>query len=65
MTSTCSLKNDFYLFSLEFLQITDLQKNRMELEPEETKQIYQAESNAAYRNFITGLVNEAISKNYI
>ena len=42
-----------------------MQKNRMELTAEEMKQIFQNDSNETYRNFITGLIQEAIVKNHI
>ena len=43
----------------------NIQKNRMELTAEEMKQIYQSDSNETYRNYIIGLVQEAIVKKCI
>jgi len=37
----------------------------MELTSDELKEIYQGDGNTTYRNFITGLIHEAMSKNFI
>ena len=54
------------MFPLQnFLQITNSQKNRMELTSDELREIYQGDGNTTYRNFITGLIHEAMNKQLI